>query len=272
MDEFYEAPARLSASREVAASKFHIEKFLSSVNKDVLDEVIGEMFKKSELPPSQESVPLAVDYRPGRKASGWHKEGVININSAKFDFNDNLRKNFRRLLSTYVHEYVHASAAGPAEEETGFKYLSPEGRIMHPPINDGFTEIIADYEEYARRTGETARLGQKTPKRTIRGYIEERADAQDIKLLLGKIKGKVNKQNAAQPFVVTTPAAVATVRGTEVDFGFNAEGQLTVDLHNGNIGLVNDAAEMNLDLGGNKLVVHAGGSDRRRCGRRGRLC
>jgi len=202
MDEFYEAPARLSASREVAASKFHIEKFLSSVNKDVLDEVIGEMFKKSELPPSQESVPLAVDYRPGRKASGWHKEGVININSAKFDFNDNLRKNFRRLLSTYVHEYVHASAAGPAEEETGFKYLSPEGRIMHPPINDGFTEIIADYvyEEYARRTGETARLGQKTPKRTIRGYIEERADA---KALIEKIA-----EDAGVPFDVVLGAYI----------------------------------------------------------------
>jgi hypothetical protein len=85
--------------------------------------------------------------------------------------------------------------------------------------------------------------------------VEERSDAQDLKLMLGKIKGKVNKQNAQQPFVVTTPAAVATVRGTDVDFGFNEEGLLTVDLHNGQIQVVNDAAEMQLDLGGDKLVT-----------------
>ena len=84
--------------------------------------------------------------------------------------------------------------------------------------------------------------------------LEERADAEDIKLLLGKIKGKVNHQNATQPFVVTTPAAVATVRGTEVDFGFNDQGELTVDLHNGNIQVVNDAAELQLDLGGKKTI------------------
>ena len=84
--------------------------------------------------------------------------------------------------------------------------------------------------------------------------IEERTDAEDIKLLLGKIKGKVDHQNATQPFVVTTPAAVATVRGTEVDFSFNDEGELTVDLHNGNIQVVNDAAEMNVDLGGKKSI------------------
>ena len=85
--------------------------------------------------------------------------------------------------------------------------------------------------------------------------LEERPDAMDIKLLLGKIKGKVNHQNATQPFVVTTPAAVATVRGTEVDFGFNDQGELTVDLHNGNIGVVNSTAEMTMDLGGNKTVT-----------------
>lgn len=85
--------------------------------------------------------------------------------------------------------------------------------------------------------------------------VEERPDAQDIKLLLGKIKGKVNKQNAAQPFIVTTPAAVATVRGTEVDFGFNEEGQLTVDLHNGKIEVVNDDTELKIDLDGKKSIT-----------------
>ena len=85
--------------------------------------------------------------------------------------------------------------------------------------------------------------------------VEERPNAMDIKLLLGKIKGKVNKQNAQQPFVVTTPAAVATVRGTDVDFGFNELGELTVDLHNGAIQVVNDEAEMSLDLDGNKSIT-----------------
>jgi len=85
--------------------------------------------------------------------------------------------------------------------------------------------------------------------------LEERADAQDIKLLLGKIKGKVTKQKAEQPFVVTTPAAVSTVRGTEVDFAFNDQGQLTVDLHNGQIQVVNEDAQMQLDLDGNKSIT-----------------
>jgi hypothetical protein len=84
--------------------------------------------------------------------------------------------------------------------------------------------------------------------------VEERAEAQDIKLLLGKIKGKVDHNRAEQPFVVTTPAAVATVRGTEVDFAFNEEGLLTVDLHNGKIDVVNDAAEMKVDLDGKKSI------------------
>lgn len=85
--------------------------------------------------------------------------------------------------------------------------------------------------------------------------VEERPDAQDIKLLLGKIKGKVDKQSAQQPFVVTTPAAVATVRGTEVDFGFNDQGELTVDLHNGQIQMVNDGAGLTFDLDGKKSVT-----------------
>lgn len=85
--------------------------------------------------------------------------------------------------------------------------------------------------------------------------LEERSDAQDIKLLLGKIKGKVNKQRAEQPFVVSTPAAVATVRGTDVDFSYNDQGQLTVDLHNGQIQVVNEDAQMQLDLDGKKSIT-----------------
>lgn len=87
--------------------------------------------------------------------------------------------------------------------------------------------------------------------------ITENTDAQDLMLLLGKIKGKVNKQKSEQPFRVNTPAAVATVRGTEVDFSFNDKGELLVDLHNGKIQVVNDIAELNLDLEGKKsITVH----------------
>ncbi len=87
--------------------------------------------------------------------------------------------------------------------------------------------------------------------------ITEQTDAQDLMLLLGKIKGKVNKQKAEQPFRVNTPAAVATVRGTEVDFSFNDKGELLVDLHNGKIQVVNDIAELKLDLEGKKsITVH----------------
>ena len=85
--------------------------------------------------------------------------------------------------------------------------------------------------------------------------VEEAAGAQDLHLLLGKIKGKVNHEKATQPFEVVTPAAVATVRGTEVDFGFNDQGQLTVDLHNGKIQVVNDEADMKLDLDGKKSIT-----------------
>ena len=85
--------------------------------------------------------------------------------------------------------------------------------------------------------------------------LQEKPEAQDINLLLGKIRGKVNHQNAKQPFEVVTPAAVATVRGTEVDFGFNDQGQFTADLHNGNIQIINEDAELKLDLDGKKSIT-----------------
>jgi hypothetical protein len=85
--------------------------------------------------------------------------------------------------------------------------------------------------------------------------VEEKADAQDIKLDIGKILGKVNKDKVTKPFQVVTPAAVAAVRGTEVDFGFNDQGQMTVDLHNGKIQVLNDQAQMKLDLAGKKQIT-----------------
>ena len=85
--------------------------------------------------------------------------------------------------------------------------------------------------------------------------VEETPTAQDLKLLLGNIKGKVNHEKVTLPFEVVTPAAVATVRGTEVDFSFNDQGQLTVDLHNGKIQVVNEDAQLKLDLDGGKSIT-----------------
>jgi hypothetical protein len=86
--------------------------------------------------------------------------------------------------------------------------------------------------------------------------IQEESETQDIVLDLGHLRGKVDKTKTVKPFQVVTPAAVAAVRGTEVDFGFNDKGELTVDLHNGEIQVFNDDIDMTLDLeGGRKIVV-----------------
>ena len=59
-----------------------------------------------------------------------------------------------------------------------------------------------------------------------------------------------------KPFQVVTPTAVGAVRGTDVDFAFNEDGQLTIDLHDGNVLVYNDEAGMKLDLaGGNKVTI-----------------
>ena len=84
--------------------------------------------------------------------------------------------------------------------------------------------------------------------------VEEKAESQNIELSIGKILGKVNHPKVTKPFEISTPAAVAAVRGTEVDFGFNDDGQMTVDLHNGKIQVLNDQAQMSLGLEGKKQI------------------
>lgn len=84
--------------------------------------------------------------------------------------------------------------------------------------------------------------------------VNQQTDRNDIQLVLGKIKGKIDKQKASRPFQISTPAAVATVRGTEVDFGYNDQNELVIDLHNGKIEVVNTSAEMKFDLEGKKTV------------------
>ncbi len=83
----------------------------------------------------------------------------------------------------------------------------------------------------------------------------EEADTQDIVLVLGNLKAKVDKQKAVKPFQVVTPTAVGAIRGTDVEFGFNDQGQLTVDLKNGGpVQVFNDEAQMNLNLTDGKKI------------------
>lgn len=87
--------------------------------------------------------------------------------------------------------------------------------------------------------------------------VEQQADTEDIRLLLGSLKGNINKEKTVRPFQVVTPTAVGAVRGTMVDFDFNADGELTVDLHNGGpVQVYNDETGLDLNLDGkNKIKV-----------------
>ena len=87
--------------------------------------------------------------------------------------------------------------------------------------------------------------------------LQEQADTQDIALKLGKIYGKIDHTKVTKPFQVVTPAAVATVRGTDVSFDFDDQGQLTVDIDGGGpVQVTNDEAGMDLELqNGNKITV-----------------
>jgi hypothetical protein len=84
--------------------------------------------------------------------------------------------------------------------------------------------------------------------------VDEKEASQDISLITGKILGKVNHQTAVKPFQVVTPSAIAAVRGTEVDFAYDDQGQFAVDLHNGKIHVFNDSAEFSADLDGGKKI------------------
>ena len=83
----------------------------------------------------------------------------------------------------------------------------------------------------------------------------EEADTQDIVLILGNLKAQIDKQKVTKPFQVVTPTAVGAIRGTDVDFGFNDQGLLTVDLKNGGpVQVFNDEAQMNLNLTDGKKI------------------
>lgn len=85
-----------------------------------------------------------------------------------------------------------------------------------------------------------------------------RQDAtEDILLVLGNLKGKVDSHNAVRPFQVVTSVAVSAVRGTDVDFDFNEDGELTVDLHDGGpVQVYSDESGLDLNLGGvNRVTI-----------------
>lgn len=85
--------------------------------------------------------------------------------------------------------------------------------------------------------------------------LDQKDATQDINLKLGMLKAKINKQKTIKPFQVVTPTAVGAVRGTEVDFGYNEVGELTIDLHNdGPVQLVNEEAAMELELTDGKKI------------------
>ena len=85
--------------------------------------------------------------------------------------------------------------------------------------------------------------------------VKDQTDTKDILLDLGKLRAKVNHEKVIKPFQVVTPTAVGAVRGTDVTFDFNDQGQLTIQLENGNMLVYNDEAEMKVDLGGKKTII-----------------
>ncbi len=85
--------------------------------------------------------------------------------------------------------------------------------------------------------------------------LHEEADSQNIMLVLGNLKAQVDKKKALKPFQVVTPTAVGAIRGTDVEFNFNDQGKLTVDLKDGGpVQVFNDEAQMDLNLTDGKKI------------------
>src|SRR5262245_48673326 len=49
-------------------------------------------------------------------------------------------------------------------------------------------------------------------------FSVQSGDTENINLEIGKLRGKVDHAKAVKPFQVVTPAAVAAIRGTDVNF------------------------------------------------------
>ncbi len=156
---------------------------------------------------------------------------------------------------------VHAAAVATVEQAQGEVFIHSAGAAAdawapitdNTPLNNG-DSVKTKNGSCAVVYGDqgTFSLSQDT---TI--TVQDKEDTKDILLDLGKLKAKVNKDKMTKPFQVVTPTAVGAVRGTDADFAFNESGQLTVDLHDGNLHVYNDEAGMALNLaGGNKIEIN----------------
>ncbi|MEN9552084.1 MAG: hypothetical protein RI935_461 [Candidatus Parcubacteria bacterium] len=157
------------------------KRIIDSFDINQINSIINELLKKSnsDLVVVEGAIKTDVIFDASRSASGWHNDREIKINAAKFTFDQDYKKDYRRILSTYIHEYVHACAVNQKKKKTtGFKYMI-EDKEINVPINEGFTELIADYvyEEYLKRSGDLNRFGHTSHQRTVKGYIEERVEA-----------------------------------------------------------------------------------------------
>jgi hypothetical protein len=166
----------LDAQLNIDKSLDLIREHLKRIDSNTIQDIFNEIRSKSGLtqfPIGQ--FKIAVTWNPESRKGGWQYRDTITINAASptFATPDKIQN---KLLSICIHEYVHAYAGdGGGENNTGFKDGS-----ANELLNEGFTELIADfvYEEYIRRTGD--KLGQKTNKRTFISYVIQRREVSEI--------------------------------------------------------------------------------------------
>ena len=164
-------------------------------------------------------------------------------------------------FASFNSRNAYADAVATVKEIQGEVFIQPAGSTpetwsavtQDTPVNNGDSVKTANGScllSYADQ-GEF-RLGANT-----RLTVQQQTDTQDIHLLLGSLKAKINKDKVIKPFQVVTPTAVGAIRGTNVDFDFNDKGELTADLHDGGpVQVYNDEAGMELNLEhGNKITV-----------------
>lgn len=87
--------------------------------------------------------------------------------------------------------------------------------------------------------------------------VKEGPETQDIALKLGRIRCQIDALKPGKTYQISTPVAVSAIRGTDVDFGFGADGGLTIDLHDGKVQTMDDDKGLDLNLeGGNKITIY----------------
>ena len=164
-------------------------------------------------------------------------------------------------LVSFACQNAYADSVATIKEIQGEVFIQPAGStpetwkavVQDTAVNNGDSVKTGNGScllSYADQ-GEF-RLGANT-----RLTVQQQADTQDIHLLLGALKARVNKDKVTKPFQVVTPTAVGAIRGTDVDFYFNDQGQLMIDLHNGGpVQVYNDEVSLELELqSGDKIAL-----------------